>query len=180
MSRTVISGSHGGFPCSSVSKESMCNAGDGFNPWVGKICRGKWQCSSVLAWEISGTEVPGGPCSMGLQELDTSQQLNHRHRGSCCCCWVTLVVSDSVWPHRRQPPRLPHPWGSPGKNTGEGCHFLLQCMKVKSESEVAQSCPTLSDPMDCSLPGSSAHGIFQARVPEWGAIAFSDGGRSFV
>ena len=73
---------------------------------------------------------------------------------------------------RRQPTRLPYPWDSPGKNTGVGCHFL-QCMKVKSEREVAQSCPTLSDPMDCRLPGSSVHGIFQARVLEWGAIAFS-------
>ena len=70
--------------------------------------------------------------------------------------------------------RLPCPWDSPGKNTGVGCHFLLQCMKVKSESEVAQSCPTLLDPMDCSLPGSSIHGIFQAKVLEWGAIAFSE------
>ena len=78
-------------------------------------------------------------------------------------------------PHRRQPTRLPHPWDSPGKNTGVGCHFLLQCMKVKSENEVAQSCLTLSDPMDCSLPSSSVHGIFQARVLEWGAIAFSGG-----
>ena len=78
-------------------------------------------------------------------------------------------MSDSVWPHRWQPTRLPHPWDSPGKNTGMGCRFLLQCMKVKSEREVAQSCPTLSDPMDCSLPGSSAHGIFLARVLEWGA-----------
>ena len=69
--------------------------------------------------------------------------------------------------------RLPHPWDSPGKNTGVGCHFLLQCMKVKSESEVAQSCLTLSNPMACSPPGSSVHGIFQARVLEWGAIAFS-------
>ena len=76
-------------------------------------------------------------------------------------------------PHRRQPTRLPHPWDSPGKNTGVGCHFLLQWMKVKSESEVAQSYPTLSDPMDCSLPGSSAYGISQARVLEWGPIAFS-------
>ena len=76
-------------------------------------------------------------------------------------------------PHRRQPTRVPRPWDSPGKNTGVGCHFLLRCMKVKSESEVAQSCPTLSDPMDCSPPGSSVHGIFQARVLEWGAIAFS-------
>ena len=71
-------------------------------------------------------------------------------------------------------PGSPIPWDSPGKNTGVGCHFLLQCMKVKSESKVAQSCLTLSDPMDCSLPGSSTHGIFQARVLEWGAIAFSD------
>ena len=77
-------------------------------------------------------------------------------------------------PHRWQPTRLPHPWDSLGKNTGVDFHFLLQCMKVKGESGVAQSCPTLSDPMDCSLPGSSVHGIFQARVLEWGAIAFSD------
>ena len=82
-------------------------------------------------------------------------------------------MSDSVRPHRWQPTRLPRPWDSPGKNTGVGCHFLLQCMKVKRESEVIQSCSTLSDPMDCSLPGSSTHGIFQARVLEWGAIAFS-------
>ena len=127
-------------------------------------------------------------------------------------------MSDSVRPQRRQPTRLPHPWDSPGKNTGVGCHFLLQCMKVKSESEVTpscrlletpwtaahqaplsigfsrqehwsglpfpfptheseseviQSCPTLRDSMDCSLPGSSNHGIFQARVLEWGAIASS-------
>ena len=81
-------------------------------------------------------------------------------------------MSDSVRPHRWQPTRLPCPWDSPGKNTGVGCHFLLQCMKVESESEVAQLCPTLSDPMDCSLPGSSVHGIFQARALEWGAIAF--------
>ena len=76
--------------------------------------------------------------------------------------------------HRWQPTRLPCPWDSPGKNTGVGCRFLLQCMKVKSEREVAQSCPTLSDPMDCSLLGSSVHGIFQARVLEWVAIAFSE------
>ena len=79
-----------------------------------------------------------------------------------------------MWPHRRQPTRLPRPWDSPGKNTGVGCHFLLQCMKVKSESEVVQSCPTPRNPMDCSLPDSSVHRIFQARVLEWGAIAFSD------
>ena len=82
-------------------------------------------------------------------------------------------MSDSVQPHRLQPSRLLRPWDSPGKNTGVGCHFLLQCMKVKSENEVTQSCPTHSDPMDCSLPGSSIHGIFQAGVLEWVAIAFS-------
>ena len=71
------------------------------------------------------------------------------------------------------PPGSPHPWDSPGKNIGVGCHFLLQCMKVKSESEVTQLCLTLSNPTDHSLPGSSIHGIFQARVLEWGAIAFS-------
>ena len=88
-------------------------------------------------------------------------------------CYVASVVSDSVWPHGLQPTRLLHPRDSPGKNTGVGCHFLLQCMKVESESEVTQLCPTLSDPMDCSLPGSSIHWIFQETVLEWGAIAFS-------
>ena len=83
---------------------------------------------------------------------------------------VASVVSDSVQPQRQQP----RPWDSPGKNTGVGCHCLLQCMKVKSKSEVTQSCPTPSNPMDCSPPGSSVHGICQARVLEWGAIAFSE------
>ena len=82
-------------------------------------------------------------------------------------------MSDSVLPHRRRPTWLPRPWDPPGMNTGVGCHFLLQCMKVKSESDVAQSCLTLCDPVDCSLPGSSVHWIFQARVLEWVAIAFS-------
>ena len=86
---------------------------------------------------------------------------------------VSSVVSDSVRPHRQQPTRFPRPWDFPGKNTGVGRHFLLQCIKMKSESEVPQSCPTLSNPVDCSLPGSSVHEIFQARVLEWGAIAFS-------
>ena len=72
-----------------------------------------------------------------------------------------------------QPTRLPHPWDSANKNTAVGCHFLLQCIKVKSEREVAQSCPTPSDPMVCNLPGSSVHGIFQARVLEWVDISFS-------
>ena len=77
-------------------------------------------------------------------------------------------------PHRRQPTRLPRPWDSPGKNTGVDCHFILQCMKVKSESEVTQLCLTLRNPMDCSLPGSSPHGIFQARILEWVVISFSN------
>ena len=87
---------------------------------------------------------------------------------------TSLQSCPTLRPHRQQPTRLPHPWDSPGKNTGVGCHFLLQCMKVKSGSEVTQSFPTLSDPMDCSLPGSSIHGIFQGRVLEWGATAFSE------
>ena len=85
----------------------------------------------------------------------------------------SLQSGPTLRPHRRQPTRLPCPWDSPGKNTGVGFHFLLQCVKVKSESEVAQSCPTPRDPMDFSPPGSSVHGIFQARALEWGAIAFS-------
>ena len=87
--------------------------------------------------------------------------------------WSRSVVSDSLRPHELKPTRLLCPWDSPGKNTGVGCHFLFQCMKVKSQSEVAQSCLSLSDPMNWSLPGSSVHGIFQARVLESGAIAFS-------
>ena len=102
------------------------------------------------------------------------------HLGSWLKQWLLLLLLlsrfshvDSVRPQRQQPNRLLCPWNSPGKNTGVGCHFLLQRMKVKSEREVTQSCPTLRDPMDCSLPGSSIHGIFQARVLEWVAIAFS-------
>ena len=113
-------------------------------------------------------------------ELKASLAIGHLHSflplvlsyGCCCCCCVASVVSDSMRPQRRQPTRLPCPWDSPGKNTGVGCHLLLQCMKMKTESEVTHSCPTLRDPMDCSPPGSSVHGIFQARVLEC-AIAFS-------
>ena len=121
--------------------------------WENPLEEGITTHCSILAWRIQWTEKTGW-----LQSC-------------CCCCYVASVVSNSVRPHRRQPTRLPRPWDSPGKNTGAGCHFLLQCRKVKSESEVAQSCPTLSNPMDCSLPGSSVHEIFQARVLEWGAIA---------
>ena len=120
------------------------------------------QLPALGVWGLSPSTTRKPPC------------LSFSRSCYCCCCWVTSVVSDSVWPHRRQPMRLPCPWDSPGKSTGVGCHFLLQCRKEKSESEVTQSCPTLSDPMDCSSPGSSVHGIFQARVLEWGAIAFSE------
>ena len=97
---------------------------------------------------------------------------SEKWKGSCS------VVSDPQRPHGLQPSRLLHPWDFPGKSIGVGCHcvgcyFLLQCRKVKSEIEVAQSCLTRSDPMNCSLPGSSVHGIFQARVLEWVATAFS-------
>ena len=102
----------------------------------------------------------------------------NRGRIYMCVCIYTAAAKSlqscpTMQPHRWQSTWLPRPWDSPGKNTGVGCHFLLQSMKVKSEIEVAQSCPTLSDPMDCGPPGSSVHGIFQARVLEWGAIAFS-------
>ena len=88
----------------------------------------------------------------------------------CDLILFTSVVSNSVRPHKQQPTRLPCPWDSPGKNTGVGCHFPLQCRKVKVK---VTSCLTVSDPMDCSLPGSSIHGSFQARVLEWDAMAFS-------
>ena len=120
---------------------------------------------AILSWHILNSTR-----NMGLILI----HLNYRILKSCCCCCkVTSVMSNSVQPHRRQPTRLPYPWDSPGKNTGVGCHFLLQCMKVKSENEVVQSCPTLSDPMDCSLTSSSIHWIFQARVLEWVVISFS-------
>ena len=130
-------------------------------------------------------------CSQWFQQQRRSQLLVSEGLGSPFCSPVTLslrgsllllppsrsVVSDSVRPHRRQPTRLRPPWDSPGKNTGVGCHFLLQCMKVKSEREVTQSCLTPSDPMDCSPPGSYVPGIPQARVLEWGAMDFSRKGR---
>ena len=120
--------------------------------WIGQ--REKWNASILLQ---EGGPLPGS--ETGLLSAAAAKSLQ-----SC------PTLCDSM---QRQPTRLPHPWDSSGKNTGVDCHFLLQCMKVKSESEVAQSCPTSSDSMDCSLPGFSAHGIFQARVLEWGAIAFS-------
>ena len=111
------------------------------------------------AWWATGHRV--------AKESDTTSDL------AAAAAAKSLQQCLSLRPYRQQPTRLPRPWDSLSKNTGVGCHFLLQCIKVKSESEDAQSCPTLSDPMDYSLPGSFVYGIFQARVLEWGAIAYS-------
>ena len=123
-----------------------------------------WVCCHFLLQEIFLTQG-SNPCLLRLLHWQADSlplvPPEKPQRYCCCCCRrVASVMSDSVRPHRRQPTRLPRPWDSPGKNTGVGCHFLLQCMKVKSESKAAQSCLTLSDPRDCSLPGSSIHGIF--------------------
>ena len=125
--------------------------------------------SIILAWKIPWTEESGGLLSRESQRVEYDRACTYMP------CQVTSVVSNSVRPHRWQPTRLPRRRDSAGKNTGVGCHFLLQCMKVKRESEIVRLCLTLSEPMDCSLPGFSVHGIFQARVLEWGAIAFSVG-----
>ena len=121
------------------------------------------------------------PSGMGGHSLVAAREAEKRPSGAGVAMLLLLLLSCFSRvrlraTHRQQCTRLPRPWDSPGKNTGVGCHFLLQCIKVKSQSEVTQSCPTLSNPIDCSLPGSSVHGIFQERVLEWGAIAFS--GRS--
>ena len=118
--------------------------------------------------------------------IRNEESMNHfplwleRSKGSPCITFIqhctvcpaaaakSLQSCPTVWPHRWQPPRLPHPWDSPGKNTGVGCHFLLQCMKVKLLSHV-----WLCNPLDGSPPGSPIPGILQARTLEWGAIAFS-------
>ena len=102
--------------------------------------------------------------SKGLSRVFSNTTVQKHQFFSTAAASKSLLSCPTLWPH---------PWDSPGKNTGVDCHFLLQCRKVKSECEVAQSCPTLRNPMDCSLPGSSVHGIFQARVLEWDAIAFS-------
>ena len=86
----------------------------------------------------------------------------------CCCCLVASVVSDFVRPHRWQPTSLLCPWDSPGKNTGVGCHFLLQCMKVKSESEVAQSCPTLATPWTAAYLAPPSMGF--SRQEYWSGV----------
>ena len=103
-----------------------------------------WPVSvKILARNLGSKILRADSFSQYTDPLNSFPRFNH-------CCQVASVMSDSVRPHGLQPTRLLHPWDSPGKNTGVGCHFLLQCMKVESESEVIQSCLTLSDPMDCS------------------------------
>ena len=134
-----------------------------------------------MATYIPGLETQSQlPCPWRHRKVKLWCHLLEKHRLASLCLLVLFlpaaaaaVVSDSVRPHRQQPTRLPRSRDSPGENTGVGCHFLLQCMEVKNEGEVTWSCLTLCDPMDCSLPGSSVHGIFQTRVLEWGAIVFS-------
>ena len=123
----------------------------------------KWQPTRLpCPWDSPGKNTGVG-CHVLLQCMKVKSKSE-----------VTQSCPTPRDPHGLQPTRLLCPWDFPGKSTGVGCHVLLQCMKVQSESQVAQSCPSLRDPLDCSLPDSSAHGIFQARVQEWGAIAFSD------
>ena len=121
--------------------------------------------SRVRLCDPTDGSPPGSPVP-GILQARTLERVAISFFNACLHA-KSLQSCPTLWPHRRQPTRLSCPWDSPGKNTGVGCHFLLQCMKAKSESEVAQSCATLSDPMDCSPPGSSVHGIFQARVLEW-------------
>ena len=127
----------------------------------------------LVHWDVSGTSELKTPALAHGWSIYMAPFLEH-------CHWWYIATAESLQscpilqPHRRQPTRLPRPWDSLGKNIGVGCHFLLQCMKVKSESEIAQSCPTLIDPMDCSPPGSPVPGILQARTLEWGAISFSN------
>ena len=134
------------------------------------------QFPNLLLKTASAPSPPGGPSS---RRISTPFSLNLQKcvitksaKGSAAAASLqsSLTLCDPI---DGSPPASPHPWESPGKNTGVGCHFLVQCMKVKSEREVAQLCPTLRNPMDCSPPGSSIHGIFQARVLGWGAITFS-------
>ena len=133
------------------------------------VCEVKWALGSITTNKASGGE--GIPVELFQILKDDAVKVLHS-------IYMLLLLLLSHFSRvrlcatpERAAHQLPHPWDSPGKNIGVGCHFLLQCMKVRSESQVAQSCPTLRDPMDCSLPGSSVHGIFQARVLEWGAIA---------
>ena len=135
-------------------------------------CLSSWKKKENSEWLIRCLLFHLGSLELFEKSLAfVSFHLTYIVRCSAAAAAKSLPSCPTVWPHRWQPTRLLRPWDSPGKSTGVGCHFLLQRMKMKSESEVAQSCLTRSDPMDCSPPGSSVHGIFQARILEWGAIA---------
>ena len=128
----------------------------------------RWPKYWSLSFSItSSNEYSILPCSAFI-----IVQLSHPYMTTRKTIAFTAAKSLQSCPTLCEPTRLLHPWDSPGKNTGVGCHFLLQCMKVKSEGEVAQSYLTLRNPMDCSPPGFSVHGIFQARVLEWVTISF--------
>ena len=132
--------------------------------------RVRWPKYWSFSFSISPSNEHPGLISFRMDWLDLLAVQEAAAAAAAKSLQLCQILSD---PHRWQPTRLHCPWDSPGKNTGVGCHFLPQCMKVRSESEVARSCPTLGDPVDCSPAGSSVHGTFQARVLEWGAIAFS-------
>ena len=155
--------------------------GGGGKSGVGREGERAGRRGEILAWCLSWKNgllvaeqlrIKNAAKSNIIYSLLHIQQLQTQHM-TLAAAAKSLQSCLTLQPHKWQPTRLPHPWDSPGKNTGVGCHFLFHCMKVKSESEVAQSCPTPSNPMDCSLPGFSIHGIFQARVLEWVVIAFS-------
>ena len=131
------------------------------------------QCAKKYRWHVKS--IPNGSLQSGrgwINKLSSTALIRMIHCYAAAAAKL-LQLCLTLRRDRQQPIRLRRPWDSPGKNTGVGCHFLLQCMKVKNESEATQLCPTLSDPMDYSLPGSCVHGIFQTRVLEWVAIAFS-------
>ena len=140
-----------------------------WHDWVTNTAKSLQLCPTLcdpIDGSPPGSPVPGILHARTLDGLPFPSPMHESEKWK----WSHSVVSDSSRFHGLQPTRLLRPWDFPGKNTGVGCYFLLQCMKVKSESEFTQLCLTLSDPMDYSLPGSSIHGIFQARVLEWGAI----------
>ena len=155
MSRGFPGGASGKEPACQCRRHKRCR----FDPWVKKIPLGRAAIHGVAK---SWTRLSDFTFTFHFHALEKESESEVAR--SC------LTLRD---PMDCSPPGSSNPWDCPGKSTGVGCHFLLQCMKVKSESEAAQLCPTPSDPMDCSPPGSSIHGIFQARVLEWGAIAFS-------
>ena len=164
------------FVVQSLSRVRLCNPGLQHtrppcpSPSPG-ACSNSCPLSQWCHPTISSSVVPFSSC---LQSFPASGSFLMSLAAAAAAAAKSLQSYPTLWPHRWQPTQLCSHWDSPGKNAGVGCHFLLQCTKVKSESEVAQSRPTSRDPMDCSLPGSSIHGILQARVLEWVAIAFSE------